>query len=1330
MSKQFSPIWNSSSTDFSCILADVNDINSGSGSTLLDLKVNGLSVFAIKKDGSFIGDFLSGTNTGDQDLSDYALRTELGDYATTSYVNSTFLPINGYTGSVMLGALGNSNSIDPVLTISRTISSGSTNGHAFSDSSDFKRDGYAYNSYDARITAGAVGHTYDHYAAFQTLPAINYGTWSDIYGLYSSATVNGSVNRFNHVWIDDCIGTGTIATQYGYYCSNLTKATNNWAFYSAGSTPSRIGELSVGDNFWMTPTSTSVEIGYNIRYKNGDWYPTQTNSYYCLLEPHDPGTNSFSIFTGTTSSNINSPISDWHVSLRCADDSTAIGPSGPFIFGTISNMIQIGGVSSSFPAIKRNGASLSFRLANDSADADITTKGITASGPILLTNAYTSTTNFEQLRIRSNSTQYEISSIVGSAGGSNRPIQIGHTNAAGTFTSALSIGTDSAITVSSLESTTYLISNTGRVFARSNSSQGYLLGLADDCNMNRIAAGVIGFGTGATGSTAAEIRCGAITASGDITLTNAKRFFASNGTTTGNYLIAGNTVVFAANTVAQGGWNSSGMYARRLFLDYTNADVCLGRSSASVLGVFGADGTTPAGITAGAITASGIITGSAIALSTSSPTGGSAIANGLEMQTATQMYLNQGSNTVFKFFGGVPRVNLGQLTIGGSGIETHLYGSLNKLELRNSTSSQTFSIFETFTSATNAAWLQTKATGTAYEIGSAIGSVGGSNRPINIGHYNSAGTFACALSVATNGTTTFQTTGSADPVIIRSPSQSPWAMRIYNQTYSTSNAVFDFYPLNDGSFRMGTSVATSFSFYTNNYNNVRATFSGSTGDLTLTPSAATFGVQTGFTYIGPNSTGQTASTEATEVLWTMPTKTWATGALTTQRFFRITAPTIAFAAASTVTTASTLSISGPPIAGTNATITNSYALNVENGVSNFSGVQSDWFCPNGISNVGSWAKIYWAGSASQTITIRTYALDVAGFNGQLTALIIPDGSSLGFAPTASSTPVSRLYGSDGAGIISQRVNTNAQTFRLYNTYTSSTNNEFLQLRAVASNNFEIGPQNGSGGGTLRGLTIGGYSGGSSTIAPWLSFDNTGNATFGSTSGSYMVVKNNNAAIEGYYAGSIRGSINIGTGGGYDTWINNTGIVFLGNASAGNSVVSIGIINANTTVRTNVIKTADRSSMGAYTGAGHHLQITSGDPSGTDMAGGNIIISGGKPTGAGAGGSVVLQTASAGSTGSSVGNLTTRFTLDSNGLITLADSVNIAVNTTTGTKIGTNSNQKIGFWNANPVVQDTGWSTTNSTSTKTIDANNTNLNEVVNLLSTLINTLKTYGIIGA
>ena len=39
-----------------------------------------------------------------------------------------------------------------------------------------------------------------------------------------------------------------------------------------------------------------------------------------------------------------------------------------------------------------------------------------------------------------------------------------------------------------------------------------------------------------------------------------------------------------------------------------------------------------------------------------------------------------------------------------------------------------------------------------------------------------------------------------------------------------------------------------------------------------------------------------------------------------------------------------------------------------------------------------------------------------------------------------------------------------------------------------------------------------------------------------------------------------------------------------------------------------------------------------------------------------------------------------------GNVTLADGSNIIVNTTTGTKIGTAVGQKIGFWNATPIVQ--------------------------------------------
>ncbi len=76
----------------------------------------------------------------------------------------------------------------------------------------------------------------------------------------------------------------------------------------------------------------------------------------------------------------------------------------------------------------------------------------------------------------------------------------------------------------------------------------------------------------------------------------------------------------------------------------------------------------------------------------------------------------------------------------------------------------------------------------------------------------------------------------------------------------------------------------------------------------------------------------TASTETHDIFVNLSrTVTFATSLPTTERAFRITAPTYACTSASTITTAATVSISGAPAAGTNATITSSYALNVEAG---------------------------------------------------------------------------------------------------------------------------------------------------------------------------------------------------------------------------------------------------------------------------------------------------------------------------------------------------------------------------------------------------------------
>lgn len=55
---------------------------------------------------------------------------------------------------------------------------------------------------------------------------------------------------------------------------------------------------------------------------------------------------------------------------------------------------------------------------------------------------------------------------------------------------------------------------------------------------------------------------------------------------------------------------------------------------------------------------------------------------------------------------------------------------------------------------------------------------------------------------------------------------------------------------------------------------------------------------------------------------------------------------------------------------------------------------------------------------------------------------------------------------------------------------------------------------------------------------------------------------------------------------------------------------------------------------------------------------------------------------------------------------------------------------LGLFNTTPVAQDTGWSATNVSTDRTFDASSTTLNELANVVGTLVNQLKTYGLLGA
>lgn len=108
--------------------------------------------------------------------------------------------------------------------------------------------------------------------------------------------------------------------------------------------------------------------------------------------------------------------------------------------------------------------------------------------------------------------------------------------------------------------------------------------------------------------------------------------------------------------------------------------------------------------------------------------------------------------------------------------------------------------------------------------------------------------------------------------------------------------------------------------------------------VTLTQQVNTSGSPTAWLFTGGAHTTLTASTEAIDVNYNLArTVQFDTGALATQRAFLIQAPTYGFVLASTITNAATLALSGAPVAGTNATITNAYALWVQAGRAQFDG---------------------------------------------------------------------------------------------------------------------------------------------------------------------------------------------------------------------------------------------------------------------------------------------------------------------------------------------------------------------------------------------------------
>lgn len=109
------------------------------------------------------------------------------------------------------------------------------------------------------------------------------------------------------------------------------------------------------------------------------------------------------------------------------------------------------------------------------------------------------------------------------------------------------------------------------------------------------------------------------------------------------------------------------------------------------------------------------------------------------------------------------------------------------------------------------------------------------------------------------------------------------------------------------------------------------------GGLLTTQRAAVTGVAQALSTVPANHTNQTLSTEISNVNFPAYTRQWATGAITTQREIFFGQPTYGFVGGSTITDAANVVIAGPPIAGTNATLTRTFSLWVQAGITRLDG---------------------------------------------------------------------------------------------------------------------------------------------------------------------------------------------------------------------------------------------------------------------------------------------------------------------------------------------------------------------------------------------------------
>jgi len=222
---------------------------SGAGSKINFSTVPQVAIVALKEDLpglNFANVFTDTTEATGAGTTASALFAGGVEIAKKLFVVGSLLLGNHTTVGMATWIAGNGNQL-PALFVDRTISDPEINDNDmvfYTELTAVSNTGIGnqYASINIRPIIVSTIYNWQHRIGIEDFMTYNgSGTLGYDTTLVSGVTYNGPVTERKAFWVADFAGTGSCVDQYGLYVNSLTKGTNNWAVYTAGTTASYFG---------------------------------------------------------------------------------------------------------------------------------------------------------------------------------------------------------------------------------------------------------------------------------------------------------------------------------------------------------------------------------------------------------------------------------------------------------------------------------------------------------------------------------------------------------------------------------------------------------------------------------------------------------------------------------------------------------------------------------------------------------------------------------------------------------------------------------------------------------------------------------------------------------------------------------------------------------------------------------------------------------------------------------------------------------------------------------------------------------------------------------